>query len=51
MRLRNFHFVLLFQANEFVKLCLDNGAYHFDTASMSVNDSILLTHSPINREM
>ncbi|XP_015754891.1 PREDICTED: aflatoxin B1 aldehyde reductase member 4-like [Acropora digitifera] len=22
------------QANEFVKLCLDNGAYHFDTASM-----------------
>lgn len=51
MRLRNVHFVLLLQANEFVKLCLDNGAYHFDTASMSVNYSILLTHSPINREM
>lgn len=51
MRLRNFAFVLLLQANEFVKLCLDNGAYHFDTASMSVNYSILLTHSPINREM
>jgi len=51
MRLRNIHFVLLLQANEFVKLCLDNGAYHFDTASMSVNYSILLTHSPINREM
>ena len=51
MRLRNVHFVLLLQANEFVKLCLDNGAYHFDTASMSVNYSILLTHSPIDREM
>ena len=35
----------------FVLLFFDNGAYHFDTASMSVNYSILLTHSPINREM